>query len=219
MKIRNKEEKEGYDMKKGIGVTISILSLGVFLALSFFIIAKKEIKDYKNIGIDLTYDERIKEPIEELLVKFVDFDYSKEEVNCEEIISNKEVAEKYNSVFNSTLKYNLKSELKMSKVSIKSIAKEPDNEYRVKFHREFEIKFDKNSDTISGGMDDYTAYIVEKNGEFYIDRILNDVDFNQFKNSKSKIAKLFKSEEELFNEAMKSEIEARRNYEEYLKNL
>ena len=211
MKIRNKKEKEEYDMKKGIGVTISILSLGVFLALSFFIIAKKEIKDYKNIGIDLTYDERIKEPIEELLVKFVDFDYSKEEVNCEEII--------YNSVFNSTLKYNLESELKMSKVSIKSIVKEPDNEYRVKFHREFEIKFDKNSDTISGGMDDYTAYIVEKNGEFYIDRILNDVDFNQFKNSKSKIAKLFKSEEELFNEAMKSEIEARKNYEEYLKNL
>ena len=30
MKIRNKKEKEGYDMKKGIGVTISILSLGVF---------------------------------------------------------------------------------------------------------------------------------------------------------------------------------------------
>lgn len=202
-------------MKKGIGVTISILSLGVFLALSFFIIAKKEIKDYKNIGIDVTYDERIKE----LVVKFVDFDYSKEDVNCEEIISNKEVAEKYNSVFNSTLKYNLESELKRSKVSIKSIVKEPDNEYRVKFHREFEIKFDKNSDTISGGMDDYTAYIVEKNGEFYIDRILNDVDFNQFKNSKSKIAKLFKSEEELFNEAMKSEIEARKNYEEYLKNL
>lgn len=107
----------------------------------------------------------------------------------------------------------------MSKVSIKSIVKEPDNEYRVKFHREFDIKFDKNSDTISSGMDDYTAYIVEKNGEFYIDKILNDVDFNQFKNSKSKIAKLFKSEEELFNEAMKSEIEARRNYEEYLKNL
>ncbi|EPB8198062.1 hypothetical protein GNF43_08655 [Clostridium perfringens] len=215
MKIRNKKEKEEYDMKKGIGVTISILSLGVFLALSFFIIAKKEIKDYKNIGIDVTYDERIKE----LVVKFVDFDYSKEDVNCEEIISNKEVAEKYNSVFNSTLKYNLESELKRSKVSIKSIVKEPDNEYRVKFHREFEIKFDKNSDTISGGMDDYTAYIVEKNGEFYIDRILNDVDFNQFKNSKSKIAKLFKSEEELFNEAMKSEIEARKNYEEYLKNL
>lgn len=201
-------------MKKGIGVTISILSLGVFLALSFFIIAKKEIKDYKNIGIDLTYDERVKEPIEELLVKFVDFDYSKEEVNCEEIISNKEVAEKYNSTFNSTLKYNLESELKMSKVSIISIVKEPDNEYRVNFHREFEI-----SDTISGGMDDYTAYIVKKNGEFYIDRILNDVDFNQFKNSKSKIAKLFKSEEELFNEAMKSEIEARKDYEEYLKNL
>lgn len=171
MKIRNKKEKEEYDMKKGIWVTISILSLGVFLALSFFIIAKKE------------------------------------------------VAEKYNSVFNSTLKYNLESELKMSKVSIKNIVKEPDNEYRVNFHREFEIKFDKNSDTISGGMDDYTAYIVEKNGEFYIDRILNDVDLEQFKNNKSKIAKLFKSEEELFNEAMKSEIEARKNYEEYLKNL
>lgn len=30
MKIRNKEEKEEYDMKKGIWVTISILSLGVF---------------------------------------------------------------------------------------------------------------------------------------------------------------------------------------------
>lgn len=219
MKIRNKEEKEGYDMKKGIRGSILILSLGVFLALSFFIIAKKEIKDYKNIGTDVTYDERIKEPIKELVVKFVDFDYSKEEVNCEEIISNKEVAEKYNSVFNSTLKYNLESELKMSKVSIKSIVKEPDNEYRVNFHREFEIKFDKNSDTISGGMDDYTAYIVEKNGEFYIDRILNDVDLEQFKNNKSKIAKLFKSEEELFNEAMKSEIEARKNYEEYLKNL
>ncbi|EGT4138456.1 hypothetical protein EQZ09_11715 [Clostridium perfringens] len=206
-------------MKKGIWVTISILSLGVFLALSFFIIAKNEIKDYKNIGTDVTYDERIKEPIEELVVKFVDFDYSKEEVNCEGIISNKEVAEKYNSVFNSTVKYNLESELKMSKVSIRSIVKEPDNEYRVNFHREFEIKFDKNSDTISGGMDDYTAYIVKKNEEFYIDRILNDVDFNQFKNSKSKIAKLFKSEEELFNEAMKSAIEARKNYEEYLKNL
>ncbi|MFR1317218.1 MAG: hypothetical protein ACLSBN_16240, partial [Clostridium perfringens] len=93
-------------MKKGIGVTISILSLGVFLALSFFIIAKNEIKDYKNIGTDVTYDERIKEPIEELLVKFVDFDYSKEEVNCEGIISNKEVAETYNLTFNSTLKYN-----------------------------------------------------------------------------------------------------------------
>lgn len=109
--------------------------------------------------------------------------------------------------------------MKMSKVSIRSIVKEPDNEYRVKFHREFEIKFDKNSDTISGGMDDYTAYIVKKNGEFYIDRILNDVDLEQFKNNKSKIAKLFKSEEELFNEAMKSEIEARKDYEEYLKNL
>ncbi|MDM0523805.1 hypothetical protein QTH31_04555 [Clostridium perfringens] len=206
-------------MKKGSRGTILILSLGVFLTLLFSIIAKKEINDYKNIGIDLTYDERVKEPIEELLVKFVDFDCSKEEVNCEEIISNKEVAEKYNSVFNSTLKYNLESELKMSKISIKSIVKEPDNEYRVNFHRKFEIKFDKNSDTISGGMDDYTAYIVEKNGEFYIDRILNDVDFNQFKNSKSKIAKLFKSEEELFNEVMKSEIEARRNYEEYKKEI
>uniref|UniRef100_UPI0039E9039E hypothetical protein n=1 Tax=Clostridium perfringens TaxID=1502 RepID=UPI0039E9039E len=210
MGIRNKKEKEEYHMKKGSRGTILILSLGVFLTLLFSIIAKKEINDYKNIGIDLTYDERVKEPIEELLVKFVDFDCSKEEVNCEEIISNKEVAEKYNSVFNSTLKYNLESELKMSKISIKSIVKEPDNEYRVNFHRKFEIKFDKNSDTISGGMDDYTAYIVEKNGEFYIDRILNDVDFNQFKNSKSKIAKLFKSEEELFNEVMKSEIEARR---------
>ncbi|MGU8487047.1 hypothetical protein ACV3OC_09400 [Clostridium perfringens] len=219
MGIRNKKEKEEYHMKKGSRGTILILSLGVFLTLLFSIIAKKEINDYKNIGIDLTYDERVKEPIEELLVKFVDFDCSKEEVNCEEIISNKEVAEKYNSVFNSTLKYNLESELKMSKISIKSIVKEPDNEYRVNFHRKFEIKFDKNSDTISGGMDDYTAYIVEKNGEFYIDRILNDVDFNQFKNSKSKIAKLFKSEEELFNEVMKSEIEARRNYEEYKKEI
>ena len=59
-------------------------------------------------------------------------------------------------------------------------------------------------------MDDYTAYIVEKNGEFYIDRILNDVDFNQFKNSKSKIAKLFKSQGSFFNEAIKFEIEARK---------
>ena len=219
MGIRNKKEKEEYHMKKEIRESILILSLGAFLTLSFSIIAKEEMKDYKNVGTDLTYDERIREPIEELVVKFVDFDYSKEKVNCEEIISNKEVAKKYNSTFNSTLKYNLESELKMSKVSIRSIVKEPDNEYRVKFHREFEIKFDKNSDTISGGMDDYTAYIIEKNGEFYIDRILNDVDFNQFKNSKSKIAKLFKSEEELFNEAMKSEIEARKNYEEYLKNL
>ena len=37
--------------------------------------------------------------------------------------------------------------------------------------------------------------------------------------SKSKRGKLFKSEEELFNEAMKSEIEARKNYEEYKKEI
>lgn len=37
--------------------------------------------------------------------------------------------------------------------------------------------------------------------------------------SKRKRGKLFKSEEELFNEVMKSEIEARKDYEEYLKNL
>lgn len=36
--------------------------------------------------------------------------------------------------------------------------------------------------------------------------------------SKRKRGKLFKAEE-LFNEAMKSEIEARKDYEEYLKNL
>ena len=206
-------------MKRGTGVTISILTLGIILISSFFMIANKEIKEYMNLGINVTYDENVREPIEELVSRFVDFDYSKEPVNCEEIISNKEVAYKYNSSFNSTVEYNVESELKMSKVDIKKIVKEPDNEYKVKFNREFEIKFDKDSDTISWGMDDYTAYVIEKNGKFYIDRILNDVDLEQFKNSKSKLTKLFKSEEELFNEAMKSEIEARKDYEEYLKNL
>lgn len=206
-------------MKRGTGVTISILTLGIILISSFFMIANKEIKEYMNLGINVTYDENVREPIEELVSRFVDFDYSKEPVNCEEIISNEEVAYKYNSSFNSTVKYNLESELKMSKVDIKKIVKEPDNEYKVKFNREFEIKFDKDSDTISWGMDDYTAYVIEKNGKFYIDRILNDVDLEQFKNSKSKITKLFKSEEELFNEAMKSEIEARKAYDEYIGNL
>ena len=206
-------------MKRGTGVTISILTLGIILISSFFMIANKEIKEYMNLGINVTYDENVREPIEELVSRFVDFDYSKEPVNCEEIISNKEVAYKYNSSFNSTVKYNLESELKMSKVDIKKIIKEPDNEYKVKFNREFEIKFDKDSDTISWGKDDYTAYVIEKNGKFYIDRILNDVDLEQFKNSKSKITKLFKSEEELFNEAMKSEIEARKAYDEYIGNL
>ena len=206
-------------MKRGTGVTISILTLGIILISSFFMIANKEIKEYMNLGINVTYDENVREPIEELVSRFVDFDYSKEPVNCEEIISNKEVAYKYNSSFNSTVKYNVESELKMSKVDIKKIIKEPDNEYKVKFNREFEIKFDKDSDTISWGKDDYTAYIIEKNGKFYIDRILNDVDLEQFKNSKSKITKLFKSEEELFNEAMKSEIEARKAYDEYIGNL
>lgn len=37
--------------------------------------------------------------------------------------------------------------------------------------------------------------------------------------SKRKRGKLFKAEEELFNEAMKSEIEARKNYEEYKKEI
>lgn len=206
-------------MKRGTGVTISILTLGIILISSFFMIANKEIKEYMNLGINVTYDQNVREPIEELVSRFVDFDYSKEPVNCEEIISNKEVAYKYNSSFNSTVKYNLESELKMSKVDIKKIVKEPDNEYKVKFNREFEIKFDKDSDTISWGKDDYTAYIIEKNGKFYIDRILNDVDLEQFKNSKSKLTKLFKSEEELFNEAMKSEIEARKAYDEYIGNL
>lgn len=206
-------------MKRGTRVTISIVTLGIILISSFFMIANKEIKEYMNWGINVTYDENVREPIEELVSRFVDFDYSKEPVNCEEIISNKEVAYKYNSSFNSTVKYNLESELKMSKVDIKKIVKEPDNEYKVKFNREFEIKFDKDSDTISWGMDDYTAYVIEKNGKFYIDRILNDVDLEQFKNSKSKITKLFKSEEELFNEAMKSEIEARKAYDEYIGNL
>lgn len=206
-------------MKRGTGVTISILTLGIILILSFFMIANKEIKEYMNLGINVTYDENVREPIEELVSRFVDFDYSKEPVNCEEIISNKEVAYKYNSSFNSTVEYNVESELKMSKVDIKKIVKEPDNEYKVKFNREFEIKFDKDSDTISWGKDDYTAYIIEKNGKFYIDRILNDVDLEQFKNSKSKLTKLFKSEEELFNEAMKSEIEARKAYDEYIGNL
>lgn len=206
-------------MKRGTGVTISILTLGIILISSFFMIANKEIKEYMNLGINVTYDENVREPIEELVSRFVDFDYSKEPVNCEEIISNKEVAYKYNSSFNSTVEYNVESELKMSKVDIKKIVKEPDNEYKVKFNREFEIKFDKDSDTISWGKDDYTAYIIEKNGKFYIDRILNDVDLEQFKNSKSKLTKLFKSEEELFNEAMKSEIEARKAYDEYIGNL
>ncbi|HHD2751294.1 TPA: hypothetical protein ACOTG0_000033 [Clostridium perfringens] len=206
-------------MKRGTGVTISILTLGIILILSFFMIANKEIKEYMNLGINVTYDENVREPIEELVSRFVDFDYSKEPVNCEEIISNKEVAYKYNSSFNSTVEYNVESELKMSKVDIKKIVKEPDNEYKVKFNREFEIKFDKDSDTISWGKDDYTAYVIEKNGKFYIDRILNDVDLEQFKNSKSKLTKLFKSEEELFNEAMKSEIEARKAYDEYIGNL
>lgn len=206
-------------MKRGTGVAISILTLGIILISSFFMIANKEIKEYMNLGINVTYDENVREPIEELVSRFVDFDYSKEPVNCEEIISNKEVAYKYNSSFNSTVEYNVESELKMSKVDIKKIVKEPDNEYKVKFNREFEIKFDKDSDTISWGMDDYTAYVIEKNGKFYIDRILNDVDLEQFKNSKSKITKLFKSEEELFNEAMKSEIEARKAYDEYIGNL
>lgn len=206
-------------MKRGTGVTISILTLGIILISSFFMIANKEIKEYMNLGINVTYDENVREPIEELVSRFVDFDYSKEPVNCEEIISNKEVAYKYNSSFNSTVEYNVESELKMSKVDIKKIVKEPDNEYKVKFNREFEIKFDKDSDTISWGMDDYTAYVIEKNGKFYIDRILNDVDLEQFKNSKSKLTKLFKSEEELFNEAMKSEIEARKAYDEYIGNL
>lgn len=207
------------NMKKVTRATISILTLGIVLTLSFFIIANKEIKEYMNLGINVTYDENIKEPIEELISRFVDFDYSKEPVNCEEIISNKEVAYKYNSSFNSTVKYNLESELKMSKVDIKKIVKEPDNEYKVKFHREFEIKFDKDSDTISWGSDDYTAYVVKKNGKFYIDRILNDVDLEQFKNSKSKTDKLFKSEEELFDEAMESEIKARKAYDEHIGNL
>lgn len=206
-------------MKRGTGVTISIVTLGIILISSFFMIANKEIKEYMNLGINVTYDENVREPIEELVSRFVDFDYSKEPVNCEEIISNKEVAYKYNSSFNSTVEYNVESELKMSKVDIKKIVKEPDNEYKVKFNREFEIKFDKDSDTISWGMDDYTAYVIEKNGKFYIDRILNDVDLEQFKNSKSKLTKLFKSEEELFNEAMKSEIEARKAYDEYIGNL
>lgn len=206
-------------MKRGTGVTISIVTLGIILISSFFMTANKEIKEYMNLGINVTYDENVREPIEELVSRFVDFDYSKEPVNCEEIISNEEVAYKYNSSFNSTVKYNLESELKMSKVDIKKIVKEPDNEYKVKFNREFEIKFDKDSDTISWGKDDYTAYIIEKNGKFYIDRILNDVDLEQFKNSKSKLTKLFKSEEELFNEAMKSEIEARKAYDEYIGNL
>lgn len=206
-------------MKRKNGVTVAFLAVGTVLTLSSIMIAKKEISDYKNIGTNVTYNENIKAPIEDLVSKFISFDFAKEPVNCEEIICNKDVADKYNSVFNSTVKYNLNSELLMSNIDIKNIVKEPDDEYKVEFHREFEIKFDKETDTISAGSDEYTAYVVEKDGKFYIDRILNDVPLSQFKDNEGRLAKLFKSEEELFNEAMNAEIKARKDYDEHLKSL
>lgn len=205
-------------MKRKNIVVISILTIGIILMGAFLGIAKKEIIDYRNRGIDVTSDESVRIPIEELAKEFVYLGFSKEHVNCEEIICNKEVAEKYNSTFNSLVKYHLDSEIKKLDVDVNKIIEEPDGEYKVNFYVDFKVKFNSDSDTISGGSDNYTAYVVEREGKFYIDKILNDVNLNQFKNEKNKLSKFFTSEEELYNQAMNFEIESRKLYDEYKKS-
>ncbi|EGT3616429.1 hypothetical protein FHH43_09340 [Clostridium perfringens] len=196
--------------------TIVIVAIGIVLLVTFLGIARKEIVDYRNIGVDVTSDESIRVPIENLAEEFVNLDFSKETVNFEEIIVNKEVAYYYNSKFNSTVEYNLYQDIDSIDVEINKIVKEHDD-YKVNFHVEYMFSYNDGSNNKGGGADYYTAYIIEKDGDFYIDKIIDDVNLDQFKNEKNKLVKLFTSEEELFNQAMDAEIESRKLYDEYMK--
>ncbi|MDZ4992488.1 hypothetical protein GNF80_05800 [Clostridium perfringens] len=198
--------------------TITIVIAGVVLLITFLGIARKEIVDYRNRGVDVTNDESIRVPIENLAEEFANLDFSKETVKSEEIILNKEVAYNYNSKFNSTVEYNLDKDLNNMDVEVKKILKEYDGDYKVNFHVEYMFSYTDGSNNKGGGTDDYTAYVVEKDGKFYIDRIIDDVNLGQFKNEKSKLTKLFASEEKLFNQAIDFEIESRKLYDEYKKS-
>lgn len=197
--------------------TIVIVVIGIVLLVAFLGIARKEIVDYRNRGVDVTSDESIRVPIENLAKEFVYLGFSKEPVNCKEIICNEEVADNYNSIFNSTVKYNLYQDIDSINVDINKIVKEHDDDYKVNFHVEYMFSYTDGSNNKGGGIDDYTAYIVEKDGKFYIDRIIDNVNLGQFKHEKSKLTKLFISEEELYNQAMNFEIESRKFYDEYMK--
>lgn len=196
--------------------TIIIVVIGIVLLVAFLGIARKEIVDYRNIVVDVTSDESIRVPIENLAKEFVYLGFSKEPVNCEEIICNEEVADNYNSIFNSTVKYNLYQDIDSIDVEINKIVKEHDD-YKINFHVEYMFSYTDGSNNKGGGIDDYTAYIVEEDGKFYIDRIIDNVNLGQFKHEKSKLTKLFVSEEELYNQAMNFEIESRKLYDEYMK--
>lgn len=204
-------------MVKKKGITVTLCLIGIILVGAFLAISRKEIINYKNIGVNVTNDEKIMIEIQKLAEKFVTLNFSKEPVKCEEIICNEKVAELYNSIFNSVVEHNLHKDLDNIEVDINRVVKENDGEYKVNFRSEFTISYISDGNH-GGGIDEYTAYMVEKDGKFYIDRIIHDVDLMEFKNEKSSLEKLITTEEELYNQAIDFEIMAREHYDEYIKN-
>lgn len=120
--------------------------------------------------------------VKDLLTKFFELQISTEPIECSNIINNTKLAELYNLKFNSLIDSNKEKENMQLIIKINNIKKISDNNYIVKFSvtRKFNYKGLKNK---SEAKDNYTCEIQDIDNNLYINKLINDSDYNEYNDS------------------------------------
>ncbi|MDM0687173.1 hypothetical protein [Clostridium perfringens] len=118
-----------------------------------------------------------------LLTDFFELGESKVPVDVSNLVNDPKLAELYNLKFNSLLEFNKKEENMNLTVNINSITRKNLDIYIVKFDVEREFNY-KGLDNKSWAQDFYTCEIQDINNKLYINKLIDDVDYNVYFDSK-----------------------------------
>ncbi|MGG5460013.1 hypothetical protein [Clostridium sp. B9] len=118
-----------------------------------------------------------------LLTDFFELGESETPVDVSNLVNDPKLAELYNLKFNSLLEFNKKEENKELTVNINSIKRKKLNSYIIKFDMEREFNY-KGLDNKSWAKDFYICEIQDINNKLYINKLIDDVDYNSYLDSK-----------------------------------
>ncbi|HAT4274392.1 TPA: hypothetical protein I9082_003305 [Clostridium perfringens] len=144
----------------------NLLIIIIFLAIIFSCFYLLYNKNLKN-------NPKIEQPIHTLLNNFFEIDYGNEPLNYSDVINNKELTELLTLTFN-RFKDNV-TKNKVFKIKVNNIDEVETNNYLV----EFEVFQGEKIDIYTK----YIALIPKENERYYINRLINDILF-QDQNSK-----------------------------------
>ena len=133
--------------------------------------------------------------VKDLLTKFFELQISTEPIDCSNIINNTKLAELYNLKFNDLVDSNKDKENMQLIVKINNIENISEYNYIVKFSVTRKFNY-KGLESKSEAKDNYTCEIQDIDNNLYINKLINDSDYNEYneslvKNNKALVGNMF----------------------------